>query len=62
MVSILLKNMKVNGDEYSQYMGKYNMFQTTNQTVLPSRNEHIEYFVAGFERVLLNWTAEIYEF
>ena len=26
-----LKNMKVNWDDYNQYMGKYKMFQTTNQ-------------------------------
>ena len=26
-----LKNMKVNWDDYSKYMGKLNMFQTTNQ-------------------------------
>ena len=27
----LPKNMKVSWDDYSQYMGKKNMFQTTNQ-------------------------------
>jgi len=26
-----LKNMKVNWDDYSQYMETYKMFQTTNQ-------------------------------
>jgi len=31
VVSTRLKNMKVNWDDYSQYMEK-NMFQTTNQT------------------------------
>ena len=44
----LWKNMKVNWDDYSQYMGKYKMFQTTNQlstvaywaeTTTPKRNE-----------------------
>ena len=28
---IPLENMKVNWDDYSQDMEKYNMFQTTNQ-------------------------------
>ena len=30
VVSTPLKNMKVNWDDYSQYMGKLKMFQTTN--------------------------------
>ena len=29
-----LKNMKVNWDDYSQYVGKYKMFQTTNQLTI----------------------------
>ena len=32
-----LKNMKVNWDDDSQYMGKYKMFQTTNQYQLVIR-------------------------
>ena len=28
-----LKNMKVSWDDYSQYMGKYTMFQGTNQNI-----------------------------
>ena len=31
VVSTPLKNMKVNWDDYSKYMGKLKMFQTTNQ-------------------------------
>ena len=31
VVSIPLKNMKVNWDDYSQYMEKIKMFQTINQ-------------------------------
>jgi len=31
VVSIPLKNMKVSWDDYSQYMEKSKMFQTTNQ-------------------------------
>ena len=29
-----LKNMKVSWDDDSQYMGKYKMFQTTNQLLI----------------------------
>ena len=31
MVSTPLKNMKISWDDYSQYMEKYILFQTTNQ-------------------------------
>ena len=33
VVSTPLENMKVNWDDYSQYMEKQKMFQTTNQVI-----------------------------
>ena len=36
VVSTPLKNMKVNLDDYSQYIEKYKMFQTTNQRFIYS--------------------------
>ena len=49
VVSTPLKNMKVNWDDYSQYMEKQKMFQTTNQVsmnqdnlLLPSTNWQIK--------------------
>ena len=49
-----LKNRKVNWDDYSQYMGKFKMFQTINQPPmlrwqLPLHNKQLE---AGGQRWL----------
>ena len=35
VISIHLKNRKVNWDDYSQYMEKYETVQTTNQVLYP---------------------------
>jgi len=34
VVSTPLKNMKVSENDYSQYLEKYKMFQTTNQIII----------------------------